>query len=300
MRVAIVIPAAVLVATSQIANAQHPPVIDVHVHAGRPPQVVAAAHDSLNVRFAIVSGSEPDLRTWAAVDTSRFYFGLMFPCEGGRLPITGAACFGNTAEFPDTTWLRAELKARRIRVLGELLPQFMGMTPNDPRLEPYWRIAEELDVPVALHMGPGPRAVGYDLSPVPHKSPNFRMAAGDPLLLEDVLLRHKRLRVYLMHAGWPRLESTIALLYAHPGVNVDVGVLQFQNVMSRDAYLRYLRRLVESGFSQRIMFGSDFANLQRLGIDIIRNAEFLTADQKADILCRNAARFFRLQAGICG
>ena len=281
-------------------GAQRPPVIDVHVHSGPPPLSVAAGHDSLNVRFAVVSALQSDLRMWAGADTGRFYLGLLFPCERGRMPNTGRTCFDNGADFPDTTWLRTELRARRLRVLGELVPEYVGMTPNDPRLEPYWRLAEEFDVPVAIHMGPGPPAAAYDVSSVPYKSPDFRMAAGDPLLLEEVLLRHKRLRVNVMHAGWPRLESMLALLYAHPNVYVDVGVLQFDVVMPRPAYLRYLRGLVESGFSKRVMFGSDFANLQGLGIDIILQAEFLTAEQRSDILCNNAARFFRLRSGICG
>lgn len=54
-------------------------------------------------------------------------------------------------------------------------------------------LAEEFDLPVGIHLGAGPPAVAYESSPVPVKSPKFRMAAGDPLLLEDVLLRHKRL-----------------------------------------------------------------------------------------------------------
>jgi hypothetical protein len=91
----------------------------------------------------------------------------------------------------------------------------------------------------------------------------------------------------------------LALLYAHPNVYVDLGVLQYDVVMPKAAYLTYLRGLVESGFGKRIMFGSDFANLQGLGIDVILEAEFLTPEQKSDILCNNAARFFRLRPGIC-
>ena len=91
----------------------------------------------------------------------------------------------------------------------------------------------------------------------------------------------------------------LALLYAHPNVYVDVGVLQFDVVMPKPAYLRYLQGLVESGFGKRVMFGSDFAHLQGPGIDIILHAEFLTAGQKSDILCNNAARFFRLPSGTC-
>jgi hypothetical protein len=80
---------------------------------------------------------------------------------------------------------------------------------------------------------------------------------------------------------------------------VDVGALQFENIMARTAYLRYLQSLVEAGFGQRIMFGSDFPDLQRQGIDIIEQATFLSAAQKSDILCRNAERFFRLRRRIC-
>jgi len=278
---------------------QRPPVIDVHVHAGEDVRSVLARHDSLNVRFSVVSALQTDLSAWADADTSRFYVGLLFPCDRGRMPNSGTVCFEDNADLPDVAWLRSEVESGRIRVLGELVPQYLGMSPADSRLEPYWALAEELDIPVAIHMGPGPPAAAYEESPVPYKAPSFRMSAGDPLLLEEVLLRHKRLRVYVMHAGWPRLESMLALLYAHPNVYVDVGVLQYEVVMPTEAYLRYLRALTDSGFARRIMFGSDFAALQALGIEIIADADFLTPTQKTDILCGNAARFFRLRPGIC-
>ena len=69
--------------------------------------------------------------------------------------------------------------------------------------------------------------------------------------------------------------------------------------MPRAGYYQYLQRLVESGFGKRIMFGSDFPDQIEMGIDAILAAPFLTTEQKADILCNNAARFLRLEAGIC-
>jgi predicted TIM-barrel fold metal-dependent hydrolase len=206
-------------------------------------------------------------------------------------------------DFPDIAWLRGELSAGRIRAFGELLPEYMGISPNDPRFEPYWELAEEFDIPVGIHMGPGPPGgAAYDSSPAPFKSPNFRIAAGDPLLLEDVLLRHKRIRLFVMHAGWPRLESMLALLYAHPNVYVETGVLQEPSIVPRAAYYGYLRALVENGFAKRIMFGSDapsFPNLLGGGVDAILAADFLSAEQKSDILCNNAARFLRLNSATC-
>lgn len=279
--------------------APRPPVIDMHVHSTTTTPRDLARLDALNVRYVFVSGLAADLAEWSAVDAARYLPSLVLPCERGRAPFAMKPCWEGAADLPDLTWLRGELQAGRVRGLGEMVPQALGMSPQDGRLEPYWQLAEEFDVPVGIHMGPGPPGAAYDSSQAPSRVPAFGMAYSDPLLLEEVLLRHKRLRLFVMHAGWPRLESMIALLYAHPNVYVDVGALQAPFVMPRAAYDRHLRRLVEAGFARRIMFGSDFPNQATAGIDAIRQAEFLTAEQKGDILCHNAARFLRLGAAVC-
>jgi hypothetical protein len=276
-----------------------PPVIDVHVHStNTSPQQALARMKSLNIRFLVVSSLTSDLPQWAsALDAAQFLPGLVFPCADGRAPITGRPCFDSATELPDVTWLSGELKGGRIKAFSELSPQYLGWSPADSRMEPYWQLAEQFDIPVGLHMGPGPPGIAYDASPVPFKSPAYRMAMGDPLLLEEVLLRHKRLRLFVMHAGWPQLERMIALMYAHPTVYVDVAVLQ---TLPRAAYYRHLRGLVEAGFGKRIMFGSDFPEQTGPGIDAILGADFLSADQKTDILCNNAMRFLRLDSSLCG
>jgi hypothetical protein len=276
-----------------------PPVIDMHVHSTTTnPQAVARV-ESLNVRYWFLAGLDADLRDWTSVDARRFLPSLVFPCDRGRAPITGRPCYENATDFPDLAWLREQLRTGRIKGFGEMSPQYLGMSPADSRLEPYWALAEEFDIVVGLHMGPGPPGAAYESSPVPFKSPAFRMAFSDPMLLEDVLLRHKRLRLFVMHAGWPLSESMATLLYAHPNVYVDVAALSAERVVPRAGYYRHLRALVENGFAKRIMFGSDFPDQIGPGIDAILSADFLTAEQKADILCNNAARFLRLDVSLC-
>jgi uncharacterized protein len=281
------------------ALAQSPPVIDMHVHSTTTTPAALAVLDSLNVRYLYLSGLAPDLRTWEAADSGRYLPALVFPCAGGRAPVTGRPCYDTPTDLPDAAWLRGELRAGRIRGFGEMSPQYLGMSPADPRLDPYWALAEEFDVPVGIHMGFGPPGAAYESSPMPFKSPSFRMAANDPMLLEEVLLRHKTLRLFVMHAGWPRLEPMLALLYAHPHVYVDIAGLQTEALIPRAEYERYLRGLVQAGFAKRIMFGSDLPNQLRPGIDAVLSADFLTDEQKADILCGNAARFLRLDAEAC-
>lgn len=281
------------------ATPTRPPVIDVHTHirSRKGPAVMNA----LNVRYWVATSDVPGLRDWARLDTmaNRYLPSLGFPCPGGRGVISGDPCFDVSTDFPDVTWLRREVRAGRIKAFGEILLQYMGLSPVDPRMEPYWALAEEFDLPVGIHMGPGPPGAAYESSPVPMKHPGFRMAHGDPMLLEEVLLRHKRLRLWVMHAGWPRLDSMMALLYAHPHVYVDTGGLQSDRIVPRPGYARYLQTLVENGFGKRIMFASDFPDQIETGIEAIVRADFLSPEQKADVLCNNAARFLRLDAGVC-
>jgi hypothetical protein len=291
-----------VIANGRLLIEQRPPVIDMHQHSAQLTPKAYAQMGASNIRYVFLSGTTADLRAWAAeADPKRYLPALVFPCETGRAPGPGAGrpCFDDTSEFPDVTWLREEIRAGRIKALGELAPQYMGISPADPRLEPYWQLAEEFDIPIGIHLGPGPPGAAYDSSPAPIKYRAFRMTAGDPLLLEEVLLRHKRLRVFIMHAGWPLLDSAIALLYGHPNVYVDVAALENPTIVPREGYHRYLRALVESGFGKRIMFGSEFTNLFGAGVDAILAAHFLSADQKADILCNNAARFLRLDNSVC-
>lgn len=137
---------------------------------------------------------------------------------------------------------------------------------------------------------PGAAYVGY---------PEYRMQLSNPLLLEEVLVRHPKLWVYVCHAGWPFLNELIGLLYAHPQVYVDVAVLNW--VLPEAEFHAYLRRLLDAGFSQRIMFGSD--NMiwpDSIGRAVQRtSAPFLSEEQRRDVLCRNAARFFRLGNKVC-
>ena len=91
------------------------------------------------------------------------------------------------------------------------------------------------------------------------------------------------------------LDDTLALLYAHPQVYLDTGVIVY--TQPRPAFYRYLGALVDAGFGKRIMFGSDqlvWPETMERGIAVIKEAPFLTAEQKRDILYNNAARFLKL------
>jgi predicted TIM-barrel fold metal-dependent hydrolase len=187
-------------------------------------------------------------------------------------------------------FLRKEHAAGRLVSLGEVGVQYEGLAPNDPKMEPIYALAEELEIPLGIHVGLSKPGVSYD------DSPKYRAALTNPMLLEEVLLRHPKLRLYVMHAGWPMLDQMIALMWAHPQVYVDVAVIDW--ALPRNEFHFYLRRLVDAGFGKRIMFGSDqmvWPDAIGRAIDGIESATFLSAEQKRDVFYNNAARFLRLE-----
>jgi hypothetical protein len=206
------------------------------------------------------------------------------PCR--LLPAIGA---GSPDRLPSLDELRARHAAGRLVALSELSLQYAGIAPTDPRMEPYWALAEELDIPVGIHMGPGPPGVTY------FGSPGFRAALSDPLLLEPVLVAHPRLRVFVVHAGYPFKEAMLALMAAHPQVYAEFGFLT-AGYGDREVW-PYIQVFIDAGFEDRILYGTDqmvWPELIEVGITRVRNAPGLTEAQKRKFLYDNAARFLRI------
>ena len=87
----------------------------------------------------LLSSFVPDLPAWVSImDGNRFLPALSLPCPDGHALFSAHACWEGTQEFPDPTWLRDELRSKHIKGLGEIVNQYLGTAPNDPRLEPYW------------------------------------------------------------------------------------------------------------------------------------------------------------------
>jgi uncharacterized protein len=237
-----------------------------------------------------VLGGDPDLvAAWLAAAPGRFIPSLDLRFDPATAIARSATPAGAPRRPLPVDSIRALHGRGAFRVLAEVMNQYAGLAPNDPRLEPIWALAEELDVPVGIHVGgggPGEPYIG---------SPEFRAKLQSALTLEETLVRHPRLRLYIMHGGYPFLEDLLAILFTYPQVHLELSMAA--NVETRPAFYRYLRGIVEAGYADRIMFGSDqmvWPGLIDAAVRSIREAPFLTASQKRDIFYNNAARFLRL------
>jgi len=193
------------------------------------------------------------------------------------------SAFVDDPDLIDFDGLRAAYEARRLGGLGEIAVQHAGIAADDPRLDPFYGLAEEFEVPVLVHHhGTG------------RPSEQFRISLGHPEQLEEVLVRHPNLRLFIETSGFPFLGETIALMYRYPNVYGDLSLWKYP----RKTFHWYLRGLIDAGLGKRLMFGSDPGQWPETAIrdvvDAIESAPFLNQEQKRDIFYNNAARFLRL------
>ncbi|MEX2369618.1 MAG: amidohydrolase family protein [Bacteroidales bacterium] len=280
-------------------NRERLPIIDMHMHTGLPhevPEGIPAlcrpepckgdGHaitdpselfeksleqmDRYNIVLGFLSGVNlSDVREWNQKAPGRF-IAAPFILKAGPSELEG---------------LMPEYKAGNFGGLGEIGTQLNGIPPNDPSLEPYFKLAEEFDLPVLIHtLGIGPYM------------PGFRSGAGNPLLLEEVLVKHPDLRLFVENAGYPYGDEMIAMMYQYPQLYADLSTISW--VIPRTAFNDYLKAFLRAGLGKRLMFGSDqMVWPEKIGaaIEAIEQAPFLTEEQKRDIFYNNAVRFLRLE-----
>ena len=229
--------------------------------------------------WAVTSGELDRVTAWKAAAPQR---------------IIPAISFATSRPGPhNATEFRRLFTDGKFAVFAEIGAQYQGKSLADESYEPFFALAEELDIPVGVHLGEGPPGGAHILgggAPSP-----YRARLTSPLQLEEVLIRHPRLRLYVMHYGSPLVDEMIALLFSHPQVYVDVA--QNDWGFPRAHFYSQLKRLVDAGFEKRIMWGSDqmvWPRTIEVAIKTIEDAPFLSPAQKRDIFYNNAARFLRL------
>ena len=274
-----------------------PPIIDMHMHTGLPHDVPAGApafcrpEPCQGEGGATANPADNLKKTLEQMDRYNIVKGFLSGVDVGQWTNAApgrfiASPFILKPGSSELEKLRQEYVSGRFAGMGEIATQLNGIPPNDPSLEPYFKLAEDLDLPVLIHtLGIGPYM------------PHFRSAAGSPMLLEDVLLSHPKLRLFVENAGYPYRDEMIAMMYQYPQLHADVSTISW--IIPRTAFYDYLQAFVRAGLGKRLMFGSDqMVWPEKIGaaVNAIEQAPFLTNEQKRDIFYNNAARFLRLDA----
>jgi hypothetical protein len=228
-----------------------------------------------NIKYAVICGRMESLERYTKAD--KRFIPAYQDYDDTLLPIQ---------QFED------DVRTGKIKVFGEIMAVYKGLKLTDSIYQPYLAICEKYGIPVAYHSGgsfPNAQQLGW---------PKYRIALGDPFLIEDVLVKYPKLKLYLMHAGENFFENTLRMMDGYPNLYTDLGVELWLHPMTQDFAVRFLKSAKQYGFLTRVMFGSDqmvWPEAVTSSINFLNGLPFLTKEEKQMILYKNAKRFLNLK-----
>ena len=289
------------IASAQSTEPYRGPIIDVHLHAHTRDSLAQPVPNPATGEMSPKTAEEHMARSLAIMKERNVVLGIVSGSSVAAVEAWDAAApdrimkgigVDDPSEFIKPEELDRLFRERRLDAFGEVAAQYAGYSPSDPAFDAYWAVAAKHGVPVGIHTGGALPGTPYTCCP------KFRLKLGDPLLLEDTLVKYPKLKVYVMHAGGFFPQNALMLMTMYPHVYVDIGALSWTPIAG-DMLEPFLREVKRRRMLDRVMFGSDqmrWPEAIALAIDRVNGLGFLTVEEKRDIFYDNAAKFLGLTA----
>ena len=157
----------------------------------------------------------------------------------------------------------------------KLYPTYQHFYPNESKIYPLYAKAQDLDIPVLLHIGSSIFS-------------GSRMKYGDPLYLDDVAVDFPKLKLLQAHSGRPFwYHKALTLARIHENMHMEVSGLPPQNLLN---YFPELERI-----AHKVVYGSDWPAVPTIKENIIALQDLdISEEAKRMILGENAARLLKL------
>lgn len=233
-------------------------IVDIHSHAWRYPD-----HFSNDFRAQArraKAGEELDLtvhyaeyRRTAAVADRTVVFGGKARLSGlwvedrfvaDYVAVDPARLVGFLSVDPTQPGWERELRDGR-EMLGlrgiKLLPMYAGFRPDDERLDPLWRYAEQCHLPVLLHTG----TTFIAQAPLECTLPRH---------LDRVATRFPDVKIVMAHLGHPYEGECVVTARKHPNVYADISALHYRPWQ----FYNSLMLVQEYGIWDKLLFGTDY------------------------------------------
>lgn len=160
----------------------------------------------------------------------------------------------------------------------KLYPTYQHYYPNDAMIYPLYAKAQELEIPVLLHIGSSVFA-------------GSRLKYGDPIYVDDVAVDFPDLILIQSHSGRPFwYDKAFSLARIHENVYMEVAGLPPQRLLN---YFPELERIAD-----KVIYGSDWPGVPTIKENLQAfKGLMMSEDSKKKILGENAARLLGIADG---
>ena len=232
------------------------------------PEAFVQLMDEAGIDYAVILAELAPITSGIAANEDVAQF-----CSPSPRLIPFASIDPNTAERP-VDELEELVRFRGFKGL-KLYPTYQHFYPNEAKIYPLYAKAQELEIPVLLHIGSSVFT-------------GARLKYGDPIYIDDVAVDFPKLMLVQAHSGRPCwYEKAAALARIHENVYMEVSGLPPQNLLS---YFPELERI-----AHKVIYGSDWPGVPSIRENIVALKDLkISKDAKAKILGENAARLLKL------
>lgn len=163
-------------------------------------------------RFGVISATNEDVSNITKMHPDRF------------IPFAGVDPSLGAVALDTLKYAVEELGCRGVK----LCPPVQMFDFSDPRHDPLWKLATDLDIIVWTHTA--------------HQQGHFGSDArlGAPMLLEPVAIKHPDMKLVMGHCGFPWVWEAWSLVARHPNVYIDISAfINLYNHFPWDAYTKF-------------------------------------------------------------
>ncbi len=157
----------------------------------------------------------------------------------------------------------------------KLYPTYQYYYPNDSFMYPVYAKAQDLSLPVSIHLGSSVFA-------------GSRLKYGDPIHIDDVAVDFPELSLLMCHCGRPFwYNKAFGLARLHTNVYMEVSGLPPQKLLT---YFPEMERI-----AHKVIYGSDWPGVAsiRENIDAVMSLE-ISQEAKQKILGENGAKLLNI------
>ncbi len=163
-------------------------------------------------------------------------------------------------------------------------PGYEPFYPNDSRLQVWYEMAIEFDVPVMFHSGDT-------------YAPTGKVKYSHPLHIDDVAVDFPELKIVICHVGNPWIKDCMEVVYKNDNVFADVSGLVLGDFSEK--FERYIKKDIEemityAGDPNYLLYGTDWPISNMKSYLKFMNQLELDDNNKELILWKNAAKLFKI------
>jgi predicted TIM-barrel fold metal-dependent hydrolase len=160
---------------------------------------------------------------------------------------------------------------------GIKLYPLSGLYPDDERMFPVYEKAEQYGSVVLFHSGV------KDCS-------SMKLKYDDPIFIDNLASEFPELKIVIAHVGYPWVDKAIQISFCNANVFLEIsGLLTFEAFTNAPIIEDTLTKIVKYAIvNEKTIFGSDGPRPTEKYLQVLKEAEYIPADDKKRILGETA------------